>query len=143
LHRAGLTPARFGEGENPLGDARWVVDALIGYGLRGAPRGRAAAMIQFANREAHTTISLDVPSGLDATTGETPGRRCHPEATVTLALPKAGLGSVPGDVILADIGIPPEVYSEVGIDYEPPFGHQDHVIIRPARDARATSGSTG
>ena len=66
-------------------------------------------------------LSLDVPSGLDATTGEAPGPVVCPERTLTLALPKTGLWGLPGELYLADIGIPPEVYQRLGLSFELPF----------------------
>jgi len=100
--------------------AHLVVDALIGYSLRGAPRGRAADLIAACNRHGQV-LSLDVPSGLDATTGEAPGAVVQPERTLTLALPKTGLSRIPGDLYLADIGIPPAVYERLGLSYQSPF----------------------
>ena len=100
--------------------AQLVVDALIGYSLRGAPRGRAADLIAACNRHGQV-LSLDVPSGLDATTGEAPGAVVRPERTLTLALPKTGLSRIPGDLYLADIGIPPAVYERLGLSYQSPF----------------------
>ena len=58
-----------------------------------APRGRAAELIDLCNQHAARLLSLDVPSGLDATTGETPGPVVHPDRTLTLALPKTGLAA--------------------------------------------------
>jgi NAD(P)H-hydrate epimerase len=100
--------------------AQVVVDALIGYSLRGVPRGRAADLIDACNRHGRV-LSLDVPSGLDATTGQAMGAVVQPERTLTLALPKRGLSRIPGDLYLADIGIPPEVYERLGLSYESPF----------------------
>jgi NAD(P)H-hydrate epimerase len=97
-----------------------VVGALIGYSLRGAPQGKAAELIDLCNQNATRVLSLDVPSGLDVTTGATPGLVVRPERT--LALPKTGLRSVPGELYLADIGIPPEVYHRLGLSLEPLFG---------------------
>lgn len=94
--------------------SRVVVDALVGYSLRGAPRGQVARLIAWCNEEASRVLSLDLPSGLDATTGETPGNVVHPERTLTLALPKTGLYNVSGELFLADIGIPPEAYEPLG-----------------------------
>ena len=114
-----------------------VVDALIGYSLRGAPRGRAAELIELCNLHARHVLSLDVPSGLDATTGGAPGGVVQPERTMTLALPKTGLHSIPGDLYLADIGISPEVYHRLGLSFEPPFGSRywiplemDHYVVK-------------
>jgi NAD(P)H-hydrate epimerase len=60
-------------------------------------------------------LSLDVPSGLDATTGAAPGAVIRPTRTLALALLKTGLEQVPGELYLADMGIPPEVYRHLGI----------------------------
>jgi NAD(P)H-hydrate epimerase len=97
------------------------VDALVGYSLRGAPRGKGAELIALCNQHAARVLSLDVPSGLDATTGEAPGVIVRPERTLTLALPKTGLQGVPGDLYLADIGIPPELYHGLGLPTAPLF----------------------
>jgi len=102
--------------------AQVVVDALIGYSLRGAPRGRVAELIDLCNQHAVRVLSLDVPSGLDATTGEAAGVVMRAERTLTLALPKTGLRDVPGELYLADIGIPPELYQRLGLSVDPPFG---------------------
>ncbi len=119
---AGLHPLAPSQAQAALSRAQIVVDALIGYSLRGAPRGRAAELIDTCNAHASRVLSLDLPSGLNATTGGTPGPIVRAERTLTLALPNTGLRHVPGDLYLADIGIPPEVYHRLDIPYEPPFG---------------------
>ena len=48
----------------------------------------------------------------------------RPERTLTLALPKTGLDHVTGEIYLADIGIPPAVFQQLGLSYEPPFGER-------------------
>ncbi len=99
-----------------------VVDAVIGYGLTSAPRNSAAELIQWTNTCGTPTVSLDVPSGANASTGETPGVFVRPTATLTLALPKTGLASVPtGALFLADLGIPEQVYHSLGLPYRFPF----------------------
>jgi NAD(P)H-hydrate epimerase len=122
LRAAGIEPGAVDRAASIVIGAELTVDALIGYSLQGAPRGRVAALIEVCNRQSRRTLSLDVPSGLDATTGQAPGVVVCPERTLTLALPKAGLHQAPGDLYLADIGIPPEVYTGVGISFEPFFG---------------------
>jgi NAD(P)H-hydrate epimerase len=122
LQAAGLQPAGPTQTEAAIRRAGLVVDALIGYSLRGAPRGKVADLIRLCNQYAARVLSLDVPSGLNATTGEAPGVVVRPERTLTLALPKTGLQAVPGDLYLADIGIPPEVYLPLGLSFEPFFG---------------------
>jgi NAD(P)H-hydrate epimerase len=99
-----------------------IVDALIGYGLTGAPRGAAAGLIEAVDNAAETIVSLDVPSGTNATTGETPGVAVEPDRTVTLALPKTGLSAVGGDLRLVDLSIPATVYDRLDIEYDDPFG---------------------
>jgi NAD(P)H-hydrate epimerase len=65
-----------------------VIDAMIGYGLTGNPRGMIADWIRRVNDTTHPVLALDTPSGLNATTG-VPGNPCiHATATMTLALPK-------------------------------------------------------
>lgn len=108
-----------------------VVDALIGYGLASAPRGIAAEMIQWANACGAPTLSLDVPSGANASTGEAPGVVVRPATTLTLALPKTGLASVAtGVLFLADLGIPEKVYRRLGLPYRFPFGDRFWVELR-------------
>lgn len=97
-----------------------AVDALVGYGLSGPLRGRAAELVH-AVQSAPSVVSLDVPSGLDATTGETSGPAVVPDAVVTLALPKTGLRAIDATVLLADIAIPAEVYRSLTIPYRRPF----------------------
>lgn len=104
-----------------LEQAAIIVDALIGYSLRGAPRGRTAELIQVVNQLRKPVVSLDLPSGLEATNGERPGVVIQAGTTLTLALPKTGLRDWVGDLFLADIGIPPEVYQAMGISFEPFF----------------------
>lgn len=93
-----------------------VLDALIGYSLRGAPSGMAAELIDWLNASRHRVISLDVPSGVDAGTGETPGVYVRPSVTLTLAWPKTGLlPELTGELWLGDLGIPPAVYTRAGV----------------------------
>ena len=125
-----------------LDEVGLVVDAVVGYGLRGALRGRASELVEAANAVATPVVSLDVPSGLDATTGEVPGVVVDPEAVLTLALPKTGLAVVEnGEVWLADIGIPHAVYRRVGVEYDQPFAGRSRVHINA--DSPDGSGSDG
>jgi NAD(P)H-hydrate epimerase len=122
LQAAGLQPADPTKASELMRRSQIVVDALIGYSLRGAPQGKAAELIDLCNQHAARVLSLDVPSGLHATTGAAPGRMVRPQRTLTLALPKTGLTNVEGELCLADIGIPLEVYHRLGLSFEPPFG---------------------
>lgn len=100
-----------------------ILDALVGYGLKSAPDENIAQLIRWTKLSRAPVLALDVPSGLDATTGETPGECIAPNWTMTLALPKTGLlPKRTGDLYLADIGIPVAAYRRLGLKYESPFG---------------------
>lgn len=115
-----------------------VIDAMIGYGLTGDPRGMIADWIRHVNDAARPVLALDTPSGLNTTTG-IPGNPCiRATTTITLALPKLGLLTPQaqpfvGDLYLADIGVPPELYANpsLGIDVGPIFVHD--TILRLKR----------
>ena len=79
-----------------------VVDALVGYGLDGPLRGRAAELAEWT--AGRRVVSLDFPSGYGHPGG------IAAEATLTLALPKEGLRGV-RPLYLADLGLPPELWS--------------------------------
>lgn len=113
-HLFSATPGRVLAAGDPLGSPDLVIDALVGYGLREAPRGAVRDLIRAAGAGDAPILALDVPSGVDATTGATPGVHITARRTVTLALPKTGLDAV-GDLWLADLGIPAAVYRQVGI----------------------------
>lgn len=109
-----------------LPPADLIIDAIIGYGLQGAAQGKARDLIQLANSSMALLLSLDTPSGLDTTTGMVHAPTIRATATMTLALPKAGLLTVEahpfiGDLYLADISVPPELYSTLGLTVPPLF----------------------
>ena len=102
-----------------LGEYDLLVDGLIGYGLEGDPRDRIVTMIKDANSSGRPILALDVPSGMNATTGEAYKPCIKATATLTLALPKTGFlewgtSSYVGDLYLADISIPRKVYESFG-----------------------------
>jgi NAD(P)H-hydrate epimerase len=100
-----------------------IVDALIGYGLKSTPDESMTELIHWANSSDVPILALDVPSGLNATTGQAPGASIAPAWTMTLALPKRGLlPERTGELYLADIGIPVGTYSRLKIEYVNPFG---------------------
>jgi len=84
---------------------------------RGAPRGAALELIQATNAADAPVVSLDVPSGIDNTTGATPGTAIRADATLTLAAPKIGLRNHErvGRLFVADISVPPSVYTAMGL----------------------------
>lgn len=98
-----------------------IVDGVIGYSLKGAPRGTAGDLIRWANSQNAPILALDAPSGVDTTTGTVFDPAMKATATMTLALPKKGLrapgveGQV-GELYLADISVPPELYAEPALN---------------------------
>ena len=71
-----------------------LIDAVIGCGLRGEPRGPARNLIQLANSNAAPILSLDIPSGVDSGSGSVFTPHVQAAATLTLALPKAGFRQI-------------------------------------------------
>ena len=132
LRTAGIEPVQLAEARACLSSSLLAVDALVGYGLRGAATGGIAHLIDLCYESAERVLSLDVPSGVDATTGESPGPAVQPHRTLTLALPKTGLRRVRGELYLADIGIPPEVFHRLGLQLEPPFKATSYIQLEPA-----------
>lgn len=117
-----------------LNKADLILDAMLGYGVKGNPREPIAGWIQQANDSGTRILSLDAPSGLDTTTGipASPCVRAH--ATLTLALPKTGLLTpeakpVVGDLYLADISVPPELYEKLNLDISSPFASDTIIKI--------------
>lgn len=135
LQASGLKPIPPGGEEQALLGSDLAIDALIGYGLAGAVNGRAAQLIQDCSAFAGLILSLDIPSGMNATSGESPGVSIRPDSTLTLALPKIGLARTGGDLCLADIGIPPAVYAAAGISYSSPFRDRFWIRLRVERPA--------
>jgi NAD(P)H-hydrate epimerase len=108
-----------------------ILDAVIGYSLQSAPYGLPMQMINWANEQDALKLSLDVPSGVDSTTGETPGDFVRSDYTMTLALPKTGLlPHLSGELFLADIGIPAETYSRLDIPFQTPFDSRFRIPIK-------------
>ena len=96
--------------ERSLGDADVVIDALFGTGFRPPPRDEAAAQIAAVNESGRPIMAVDIPSGVDASTGEVPGEAVRATVTVTFHGRKVGHEVAPGrfhagDVVVADIGL--------------------------------------
>ncbi|MEI6789336.1 MAG: NAD(P)H-hydrate dehydratase [bacterium] len=98
------------------GSGEIIVDGVLGIGVNGPPRGPIAGAIHYINKvgEDNLVISIDVPSGLDADTGEAPGEAVRADITVTIGMPKVGLltqKAIPyvGSLDIIGIGIPIEL----------------------------------
>ena len=139
--QAQAAPLAWAEEGWELPPADLVIDAVIGYGLRGDPRGKARDLIQLANSSAAPILSLDVPSGIDTADGSCYTPHIRAAATMTLGLPKQGLLHVParsacGRLFVADIGIPPALLSGLEISVEPIF-ERDPLLELTVRDGIA------
>jgi len=119
----------------PDGSFDLVIDGIIGYSLKGHPQGTAAKMIRWANEQSAPVLSLDIPSGIDGSDGRVSEPAVKAAATMTLALPKKGLNyetsrAFVGELFLADIGVPPQLYRKAfGREVDPLFRKSEIVRI--------------
>jgi NAD(P)H-hydrate epimerase len=116
-----------------------VIDALVGYGLSGPLRGRVAELVAWASTQGVPVLALDVPTGLDTTTGVAESVTVVVAATLTLALPKTGLVGSPevGELYLADISVPARIYAEMGLETPRLFDEGQLVrLLRPGKVRR-------
>ena len=94
-----------------LADAELVVDAMLGTGVTGAPRPNVDVAIAAVEASLLPVVALDIPTGVDASTGTVEGTAIQADLTVTFHAPKVGLAIAPGRfragrVKALDIGIP-------------------------------------
>jgi hydroxyethylthiazole kinase-like uncharacterized protein yjeF len=106
LREAGVNAEETGD----VSGADVVLDALFGTGFSGEPRPDAAALIERMNASGAPIVAVDLPSGVDASTGEVAGAAVRATSTVTMHARKVGLEVAPGrfhrgDVSVADIGL--------------------------------------
>ena len=92
--------------EFTLGDPELAVDAMLGTGVTGALREPEATVARALNDAGVSVLAVDVPSGVDADTGETAGPAVEADAVVTFHDTKPGLVALDAEVAVADIGIP-------------------------------------
>jgi hydroxyethylthiazole kinase-like uncharacterized protein yjeF len=137
----GLEPAQFAEA---LRGSGVVVDAIFGTGFEGAPREPAAAAIAAINGCGAPVVAADIPSGIDASTGEAEGVAVAADVTVSFHAAKLGHWIAPGkagrgELRVAGIGIPP------GAPTSAPAGLiGDQVLeLLPRREAGSTKFSSG
>jgi NAD(P)H-hydrate epimerase len=102
--------------EKALLPAEWIVDALFGTGLVGAVRPPFSEIIGIINRAAKPVLAVDIPSGLDCDTGQSPGATVRAEHTATFVAFKKGFASESakawlGTVHVIDIGVPRALWS--------------------------------
>jgi ADP-dependent NAD(P)H-hydrate dehydratase / NAD(P)H-hydrate epimerase len=117
-HAGGLTALRDAGGRvsdravRSIARADLVIDGMLGIGGRGGLRDDAARLAEIAEDRGGLVIAVDLPSGIDPDTGETPGPHVRADLTVTFGARKIGLvvdpaASAAGHVVDADIGLGP------------------------------------
>ncbi len=143
-------PASFDVLRAWLSDSTGVLDGLLGIGARGAPRPPLDELISELNaaRAAHPrllVVAIDVPSGIDADSGATPGQAVRADATVTLGAVKEGLLRFPaaglaGVLLGGDIGLPDEALKDKPVRT---LAREEARALVPARAASGHKGSFG
>lgn len=112
-----------------------IIDALVGYGFSGTPSGAGAAAAELAINSGRPILSLDVPSGVDASSGQLNPLSINASTTLCLDLPKKGLleavcRDAVGELYLADIGIPRVLHERRGLHMNGLFSEGPLVRIR-------------
>jgi NAD(P)H-hydrate epimerase len=133
--------------EEDIRSAGLLVDALFGTGLRKEVSGFYAEVIEAINMSDLPVISLDIPSGLDASTGRVLGVSIEADRTVTFCLPKIGTVLHPGadcvgDLILADIGAPDDLLIDRQLKTSLILQEDAAEVLLP-RDENSHKGSYG
>jgi hydroxyethylthiazole kinase-like uncharacterized protein yjeF len=126
-----------------------IVDGILGTGIKGAANGVASAAIRYINDLSYSclVVAVDIPSGLDADTGEAAGDVVVADMTVTMALPKDGLVEARareyvGQVRVIDIGVPDELV-EAATSSRDLVVAQDLFEILPRRKRQSHKGTYG
>ncbi|MBM3213319.1 NAD(P)H-hydrate dehydratase [Candidatus Poribacteria bacterium] len=125
----------------------WLVDAILGTGLSGGACGHAARVIDRINASRRPALACDVPSGLDATTGQVAGPCIRARETLTIGFPKIGLLLYPGaDYVgrlsTADIGFPRQAIDAASVSLWQ-VERSDAAARLPVRRKNAHKGDFG
>jgi ADP-dependent NAD(P)H-hydrate dehydratase / NAD(P)H-hydrate epimerase len=121
-----------------------IVDAIFGTGFAGSPRDPAGAAIDAINDADSPVVATDIPSGVNASTGEVEGRAVDADLTVTFHAPKLGHWISPGKLQAGELRVAP-----IGIPEGSPVGASDGLIstrvlaLAPHRAAGSTKFSSG
>jgi NAD(P)H-hydrate epimerase len=131
------------EEEKDLGSPGVIVDALFGTGFSGEPRRGSAQLIGLINEAAVDVVAIDVPSGVDASTGEVAGPAVDATSTVSFHREKVGLHVAPGSFHRGEIEL-----VDIGLDDDRETAHAlatgellERVPLRAPRDTKYTAGS--
>ena len=110
------------EAKDLIAENDLLIDAIFGTGFKGKIKGRTKKAVQWINEYGNDIIAIDVPSGVNATTGEVDGEAVNSDATITMAYPKTGFFFYPGreyvgDLKIVNIGIPSDVLQNEDIAF--------------------------
>lgn len=97
-----------------------IIDALFGTGLSSPVCGHYAYAIEWMNRSSAPKVAIDIPSGLDATSGAILGLALSADLTVTFGAAKLGQTLYPGvtccgELVVAEIGLPQGILDELAV----------------------------
>jgi len=125
-----------------------VVDAVVGTGFHGSLSGLLETVVADVNGLGVPVVAIDLPTGVSADTHEVEGGAIEASMTVTLAAPKIPLVLPPadsfgGDLVIADIGIPPPVIDELEGPYIELLTRERMRELVPARVAESHKGDFG
>jgi NAD(P)H-hydrate epimerase len=124
LGRLGVTVVEVADSQawelhfSEVSDCTLIVDAIVGTGLNAPLTGLIESVVADVNASAIPVVSIDLPSGLSADSPDPIGPSIEAGLTVTLGAPKLPLVLPPGetragDIVIADIGIPGEIFESV------------------------------
>ena len=132
---------------NRIANSELLVDAIFGTGLRGEVREPIATIINILNNLPIPILSVDLPSGLDADTGNPLGTCVQADRTVTIGLPKRGLLVHPGaefagKLEVVDIGFPEQVVDaqNIKVHWTTAAAASEWVPLRPSASHKGTYG---
>lgn len=119
-------------------DSEVIVDALLGIGAKGAPRPPILQAVRAINESKAFKVAVDIPTGVDADSGETEGEAVKADLTVTFHRAKSGVTRAKkyvGELIVASVGVPPEA--------ELLTGPGDVSLVTKARHSESHKGDFG
>lgn len=154
LGRIGLTVVEITNAQDwelhfsEVSECELVVDAILGTGFHGTISGLLETVVADVNGLGVPVVAIDVPTGVSADSHEIEGGAIEASMTVTLAAPKVPLVFPPadshaGDLVIADIGIPPPVIDELEGPYLELMTRERMREIVPARAADSHKGDFG
>lgn len=130
-----------------LGETQLIVDAIFGTGLTRAPEGQSKDAIESANTHAAPCFAIDIPSGLQADNGGTPGVAIVADATLTFIAPKIGLYTGAGPACCGEQYFDTLGVARQHIDEQEPTAYRLSAKLvaemLPKRDASAHKGTAG